>query len=419
MQIAFIVDEFPSLSQIFVLNQITGLIDRGHDVDIFAIHATSDLKIHEDVKRYNLLEHVIYPRIPPNKIYRFFKGMSYLVKFITKYPLPLLRSLNIFKYGRDAANLSLLYQVIPFLEKGPYDIIHCQFGVLGFYGLCLKQITSVTAKLVTSFRGYDISRYVHNRHGIYEELFREGDLFFPVCQFLKKRIIREGCNKNKIIALPSGIDCEKFKYSRRKRLEGEPTKVLTIARLVEKKGIIYAIEAIARLIKSGRCVNYVVVGDGELRGDLERLIEDLGITTNVQLLGWRNQGEVIRLMQSSHILVAPSVTATNGDQEGIPNVLKEAMALGLPVISTDHGGIPELVEDGVSGFLVKERDVDSLTIRLSYLIDHPEIWPEMGRAGSACVQKYYDSNKLNDQLVNLYDRLLQGIIEDPTIETVG
>ena len=124
-------------------------------------------------------------------------------------------------------------------------------------------------------------------------------------------------------------------------------------------------------------------------------------------------------MADAHIFLAPSVTAENGDQEGIPVVIMKAMALGLPIISTDHGGIPELVEDGVSGFLVKERDVDSLTTRLSYLIDNPEIWPAMGRVGRKCVQKHYDINKLNDQLVNLYDRLLQGIIEDPTIETVG
>lgn len=408
MKIAFFVNEFPSLSQVFVLNQITGLIDRGQEVDIFTGNETSYLKTHEDVKKYNLLEHTIYLHIPQNRIYRFFKGVGYLVKFIPKYPLPILRSLNIFKYGREALSLTLLFQVIPFLEKGPYDIIHCQFGGLGLKGLCLKQLTAAPAKLVTSFRGFDASRVVHNRSGIYDELFREGDIFFPVCKSLGKRIIKEGCNENKIIVVPSGIDCEKFTYAERKRLEGEPTRVLTIARLVEKKGIIYAIEAITRLIKSGRCVTYVVVGDGKLRGDLERLIEDVGNTTHIQLLGWRNQDEVMQLIKSSHILVAPSVTSADGDQEGIPNVLKEAMASGLPIISTDHSGIPELVEDGISGFLVKERDVDSLTNRLSYLIDHPEIWPEMGRAGHACVQKYYDINKLNDKLVDLYRKLQNG-----------
>ena len=229
-------------------------------------------------------------------------------------------------------------------------------------------------------------------------------------QSLKKRIIQEGCHEKKIVVVPSSIDCEKFRYSRRRISEGEPTKVVTIGRLVEKKGIRYALEAIARLVTSGRNVNYSVVGDGGLRGDLECLIEDLGIEKHVQLLGWRNQDEVIRLLQNMHILVAPSITATNGDQEGIPNVVKEAMALGLPVISTFHSGIPELVEDGVSGFLVKERDVDSLTNKLAYMVDHPEIWSNMGKAGSECIRKYYDMNELNDQLVDLYDDLLNGKI---------
>ncbi len=159
--------------------------------------------------------------------------------------------------------------------------------------------------------------------------------------------------------------------------------MITIGRLVEKKGIKYAIQAMARLLKSGRKINYFVIGDGELRGDLEELISTLNLEKHVQLLGWMKQGEVTQLLQTMHIMVAPSITASNGDQEGIPNVVKEAMALGLPVISTLHSGIPELVEDGVSGFLVKERDVDSLTDRMRYMVDHPEIWGEMGKLGES------------------------------------
>ncbi len=409
MKIAFIVNEFPSLSQTFVLNQITGLIDRGHGVDIFTEIARSDPEIHEEVKRYNLLERTSYlNNIPKNIFYRIFEGLIYVVKFLPKYPLAILRSLNIFKYGRRAANLELFYQIIPFLEKGPYDITHCQLGMLGPKALLLKRMGAITGKFVTSFRGYDISRYLHNNSGIYDELFREGDLFFPVCQYFKQRLIEEGCDEKKIMVHHSGIDCEKFKYSNRRRPKGESTKLLTIARLVEKKGVAYAIEAVARLASSGRRIKYDVIGgDGGLRSDLEQLIEDLGVWAYVRLLGWENHDEVLRSLQNAHILVTPSVTATNGDQEGIPNVIKEAMALGLPVISTLHSGISELVEDGVSGFLVPERDVDSLADRLAYLIDHPERWPEMGRQGRNIVKKHYDINKLNDKLVEIYQRLLK------------
>ncbi len=408
MKIAFIVNEFPSLSQTFVLNQIKGLIDRGHSVDIFAEKKRGDIKIHEIVKRYQLLERSHYPLIiPQNFLCRILTCLGYIAESLKGNPKAIFNSLNIFKYGRKALSLRLFYQILPFLQNEPYDIIHCQFGMLGPQALLVKQIIGGSTKLVTSFRGADASKYLKDRTGVYDELFQEGDIFCPVSLSLKRRIMEEGCQENKIVIIPSGIDCEKFRYSeRRVSLGSEPTKIVTIGRLVEKKGVRYALEAISKLVEAGKNINYFVVGDGPLHGDLECLIKDLGIENHAQLLGWRDQDEVIHLLQSMHILLAPSITATNGDQEGIPNVLKEAMALGLPVVGTHHGGIPELVDDGVSGFLVKERDVDSLADRLTYLVDHPEIWTNMGKAGNRFIRENYDANKLNDQLIGLYEQFL-------------
>ena len=104
--------------------------------------------------------------------------------------------------------------------------------------------------------------------------------------------------------------------------------------------------------------------------------------------------------------MGPSVTASDGDQEGIPVVLMEGLALGLPVISTYHSGIPELIENGKTGYLVPERDVDALYQKLKYLILRPETWHKIGRAGRRFVKKYYEINNLNDQLVNIYQRVI-------------
>jgi colanic acid/amylovoran biosynthesis glycosyltransferase len=104
--------------------------------------------------------------------------------------------------------------------------------------------------------------------------------------------------------------------------------------------------------------------------------------------------------------LAPSVTAADGNQDAPVNTLKEAMAMGLPVISTYHGGIPELVEDGVSGFLVPERDAKAIAQKLDYLISHPEIWVQMGRSGRRQVEDKYDMEKLNDELVKIYQNSL-------------
>jgi colanic acid/amylovoran biosynthesis glycosyltransferase len=111
-------------------------------------------------------------------------------------------------------------------------------------------------------------------------------------------------------------------------------------------------------------------------------------------------------MQESHIFILPSVTATNGDKEGLPNVLKEALASGLPVISTYHAGIPELIQDGKSGFLVKERDAYTLSIRLNQLIENPSLWSTFSSKGRKRVEEAFNLQHQIQKLEQIYTELL-------------
>lgn len=407
MKIAFLVDEFPSVSQTFVLNQIVGLIDLGHDVHIFAAKSGKSFKTHDSYEKYELLNRTHYYRIPKNKVARIVKAIFLIMKYAPKNYVAILRSLNIFRYRQQALSLNLLFMSIPFLEKGPFDIVHSQFGTLGPFAVWLSQICPSKCKLVTSIRGYDVTVFMQKDPEAYRALFDKGDLFLPVCEFLKERLIQVGCQEKKIGVHYSGIDCSKFDYVQRQRVVGEPIKVLTIARLKKKKGVVFAIEAVSRLLSRGEKIEYRVVGDGPLRENLQQLIDGMGVEKQVKLLGWKTHEEVKMLLGETHVLVAPSLTSESGDQEGIPNAIKEGMATGLPVISTLHSGIPELVTDGVSGLLVPEKNAASLADALTYLIRHPEICNEMGQAGRKKVELKFDINSLNKELEELYLRVIR------------
>jgi len=175
-----------------------------------------------------------------------------------------------------------------------------------------------------------------------------------------------------------------------------------VGRLVEKKGIGYVLDAVRRLIDSGIAVEYELAGEGPLRERLEAEGHRLGIGQRVRFLGWQSQQQVREALDRADLLVAASVTADNADEEGIPNVLKEAMAIGVPVLSTRHGGIPELVEDGVSGILVPERDAEALARELAGLAARPERRAELAGAGRVRVERDYDIERLNDRLVTLF-----------------
>ncbi|HLE24715.1 MAG TPA: glycosyltransferase, partial [Thermodesulfobacteriota bacterium] len=260
---------------------------------------------------------------------------------------------------------------------------------------------------ITSFHGYDFSKLINERGSeTYKELFRIGDLFTANTNFTKGKLIELGCPKSKIVMLPVGMDINFFNFRERYLRDRSIVKLLTVARMVEKKGLEYAIKAVSRVAKKYSNIEYNIIGDGILRRRLENLIKELGISDKVNLLGWKTQEELKSLFQDAHIFILTSVTAGDGDMEGQGLVLQEAQAVGLPVLSTLHNGIPEGVIDGKSGFLVPERDVDALANKLKYLIEHPELWPEMGRYGRKFVEERYDIQKLNQRLVKIYEAIL-------------
>lgn len=171
-----------------------------------------------------------------------------------------------------------------------------------------------------------------------------------------------------------------------------------------KKGIYYAIKAFKKVLKNFRGVplEYNIVGEGENKKDYVNLIKEDGLSENIKILGWQTQEYVRANMSSSHIFILPRITSPDGDMEGIPVVLMEAMASGMPVISTYHSGIAEVVQDGISGFLVPEKNINALARRMLYLIEHPEIWPSMGQAGRTFIERHHNSKILNRQLTGIY-----------------
>ncbi len=402
MRILFITSEFPSLSQTFVINQAAGAVARGHDVSIYAMNGrpVADSKIHPDVAAYHLLDKAFHGFMPEAWGARPGSAARILASTRGADRVRALGLLNVAAHGRTALSLRLLHEARPLFGRGPFDIIHCQFGPLALRALALRRSGIIGGRLVTSFRGYDISRFVRQwGEHVYDRLFAEGDWFLANCDFFRDRAIALGCDPARIRTLGSGIDLRCFPYRPRVRRADGRTRLVSVGRLVEKKGFAHAIEAVACLLARGHDVDFRIVGDGPLRDQHQRLIERLGVERRVTLLGAMNQPEIVRVLDDADIFVGPSVTARDGDQDAPTNTLKEAMALGMPVVTTRHGGIPELVEDGVSGFLLPERDVAAIANAGETLIAQPERWAEMGRAGRATVEARYDNDRLNDELI--------------------
>lgn len=407
MRVAFLVTSFPSVSETFILDQITGLIDLGCDVEIFAALPETQCAVHPEVDAYRLMELRHLSRMPESYVRRPWQAIR--LAALTRRGLgwrrlawPHARSLNFLRHGPSAASLRFFFDTLACAGRPPFDIIHCHFGPNGLRGLALSDIGALHGKLVTSFYGYDVSEFPQQRRSNpYTKLFARGDRFLAISQEMRQKLVELGCEPNRILVQPLGVKPRMFAPARLSA-PGRPVRILSIGRMVPKKGIEYGLMAVAALIREETNIEYVIIGDGPLRRKIESFVEDLGLGSIVRLVGWALRPEIVRALGDADILLAPSVTSESGDQEGTPVVIMEALAAGVPVVSTWHAGIPEVVRDGFSGFLAPERDVPRLVNALQLLIRNPEWRARMGAQGRASIEERHDIGKLNNRLLEIY-----------------
>ncbi len=414
MRIAFVVSSFPTLSQTFVIDKIVGVLERGHEAAIYAHRIPQDEIVHPAVARFGLMELLHAPRFPRLRSARLAKLAVLAGAAFCRRPQAIVDALRVSRYGPMASSLELLCAALPIHQPTRFDVVHAQFGTNGIKAAFLRKHGLLQGRLLTHFYGYDLTVFPRTAsRRIYDHLFAVGDLFAANSHFLIRRAVQLGCPPDRIICLRVATDLSRFRFVERRPPARGPIQILTVARLVEVKGIEFAIRAIARVRRHRTGIVLRIVGDGPLQNSLAQLARDLNVSDCVEFLGSLPHDLLTQIYAQAHLFVLPSVVASDGAEEGLGGVLTEAQAVGLPVVSTETGGIPENVLHGRSGYLVPQRDPDALAECLVHLIDHPELWASLGRAGRKHVEEHFDLNTENDRLIRVYQSLAEGRLPGP------
>lgn len=406
MRVAFFINRFPIASEAFIVNTAAGLIDAGHDVDLYGLSGKSlSTARHELVEQRELTSRVFMPRFCEGKTARrWLEAPGAFARIARASGIRAAMSgLNLLAHRHRGLGMRALHEVEVFQARGRYDALHCQFGTLAKPVLRHRRAGGLCGPVIVHFRGYDVSSHIL-RAGprYYERVFREAEAFIANSAFFRDRAIALGCPADRLSVVESPVNIAIFPFTPRTLQPGEPIRVLTVGRLVEKKGIGYAIEAIGQLRARGFSIEHRIVGEGPQRKELEALIDALDLGEIVTLLGELSQEGIAAELTQAHLFLAPSVHAADGGADAAINTIKEAMASGAPVVSTWHGGIPELVEHGVSGLLAPERDAAALADHLQTLIRSPESWRRFAAAGRAAVEARFGFAFITQQILDVY-----------------
>ncbi len=396
MRLAHFVHAYPESTETFISRQVEGLRARGHGVDVFThgepLHLDPDVAgaarvVQLEGARSGLLS----SRAPAAAAALRAAGCA------LRHP----RAARVWLArggGRLRRRIATLPRAATLAGQGPYSVVHCHYGDVGLSDGAAARLWD--APLVVSFYGYDCSSFVR-AHGpaVYRALFAAVDLILVLGAAMRARLEALGAPRERIAIQPLGVDPAAYAPGP----APEPHRILTVARLVPKKGIDAALRAVAALAPEFPDLRYEIIGDGPLRAELEGLARGLGLAARVRFAGLGTQPEVRRAMRRASLFLLPSRTAPDGDEEGTPTVLLEAASAGLPVVSTRHAGIPDIVADGDTGLLAAESDLDGLTALLRRLLDSGELRRRMGAAARRRVLLEHDAARLAARLEGHYE----------------
>ena len=299
-----------------------------------------------------------------------------------------------------------LRALLRLLSRTDARLLHIYFGQIAVHLLPL--IRAWENPSIVSFHGADVM--VDMSKPVYREatlqMLDAVKLVLVRSESLRRALINLGCDPKKIEVQRTGIPLEEFAFHERSFPNDGEWRLVQAGRLIEKKGLPVTLRAFAVFLRKYPNAMLTIAGEGSLLDELQKLARELNIERRVSFTGFISQEQLRHIYYRTHIFVHPSQTGHDGNVEGIPNSMLEAMASGLPVFATDHGGIPEAVENGVSGVLVRERDHEGLARALVNGAKDPAFVSQIARSGAEAVRKNFDLQLQAQRLEDIYLRII-------------
>ena len=391
LKVAYLLSFFPKLSESFILNEIVELI-REHDVQILSWLHPSETVTHEEIKEYPLLNCTHYFAIKHIFEMNFSKFLKYFVN-------ALMHSLAIKRISKRELKRDLkLAYFATVIATEKIELIHAHFANIGNVARRLGKMLGLPYTLTT--HAFDIYRDQDLEE--LRKVMNDARLVITISEYNKIYLRDEIGVNNRIEVIRCGIDLDKFKRQKRLKPDGR-IRLLTVARLVEKKGLAYLIKAIPMVIKKMPNCELTIIGSGPQYDNLQHLVCDPEIESYVQFRGDVFDSELMRYYEGADMYILPCIVTEDGDRDGIPVGMMEAMAMELPVISTTVSGIPELVEDGTSGILVPPKDEKAIADAIITLCKDDELRVTMGKEGRKKIEREFNITTEVGKLIGVFE----------------
>jgi colanic acid/amylovoran biosynthesis glycosyltransferase len=382
---------YPKLSETFVRRQVEALAAAGHRVTVLAEQRSDPTDRSLPVPPGVRVRHL--PPRPPHRGLRRAQAAWTSLRAFVREPRATIRILRSPSTPHERwLTLSTLLAVLDL--RGDIDVVHAHFGWFGARIVDVRRALAWQVPVATAFHGIDIT--VHLRRAgvhVYDRLLADGELFLPVSEHWRQRLLSLGASADRVEVHHMGVDVGTLVYA--PGTTATELRVISIGRLVEKKGFDDGLAAVAVARRRGAALSWTVVGDGPLEGHLRARCRELDLDEHVRFVGAMTHEEALTLLAAHDVILCPSRTATDGDQEGIPVVLMEAMAVGTVAVATRHSGIPELVEHDRTGLLADEGDATELGRHLTTLARDPDRGTRFACAGRRHVEEAFDGRSLD------------------------
>lgn len=402
LRLIYIIGTYPGLTTTFIDREIKTLRQLGANLEVVAVRRPP-ANVSLSAEQQMLQQDVSY--LLPVKSLTF--GVANLY-FALLHPFVYLKTL-IYLFTRPHSELKSRYKTLLHFFEGVYaayllrartfDQIHAHFVDRA------AVVALVASRLLN--KPYSLTAHANDIYVqpiLLPEKIKEAKFVTTCTAYNKAHLVQQlGHQLNgKLHLLYHGLDLARYQPSPADSSQADIPLLLSIGRLTEKKGFIHLVAACRCLAERGYKFVCHIVGEGPLREVLQQQIDQLGLGDKMILCGPLPLEAVIAKYRQAVLFVLPSVLAKNGDRDGIPNVLIEAMAMQLPVVSTHLSGIPELVQDRVNGLLVPPGDEQALTNALAELLDKPELRTELGQAGRCTVMRDFDAERNGQRLLDLF-----------------